>query len=134
MFVCRGCGSAGQGRVTRVYCSLTCQRTHERRLNVARWLETGVAHAGTRHGHYVRQYIWEEQSGRCSICALPAEWNGRELSFVLDHINGDSSNNWRSNLRLVCPHCDSQLPTYKSRNKGRGRYLRRQRYSADKSY
>lgn len=33
------------------------------------------------------------------------------------HIDGDASNNFRDNLRLVCPNCDSQLDTYKSRNK-----------------
>jgi len=53
---------------------------------------------------------------------------------VLDHIDGDSGHNARSNLRLICPNCDSQLPTYKSRNKGRGRAWRRKRYADGKSY
>ena len=42
-------------------------------------------------------------------------------------------NNIISNLRLVCPNCDSQLPTYKNRNKGNGRHSRRVRYSKGKS-
>ena len=40
----------------------------------------------------------------------------------------------RENLRLVCPNCDSQLPTYKSRNRGSGRHSRRQRYRDGQSY
>lgn len=53
---------------------------------------------------------------------------------MLDHIDGDSTNNRRDNLRLVCPNCDSQLPTYKNRNHGKGRHARRVRYANGKSY
>ncbi len=70
----------------------------------------------------------------CAICGAPAEWQGLPLSFVLDHIDGDASNNRRDNLRLVCPNCDSQLPTFKARNRGKGRAWRKQRYADGKSY
>lgn len=56
------------------------------------------------------------------------------LALVLDHIDGNPDNNHRDNLRLVCPNCDSQLPTFKSRNRGNGRSFRRQRYHEGKSY
>ena len=59
----------------------------------------------------------EEQSGVCAICGMKPEWNGKPLMFVLDHIDGDASNNRRSNLRCICSNCDSQLDTYKSKNK-----------------
>lgn len=58
---------------------------------------------------------------------------GLPLGFVLDHVDGDSGNNTRPNLRLVCPNCDSQLPTFKARNRGKGRAWRRQRYAGGKS-
>jgi hypothetical protein len=54
--------------------------------------------------------------------------------LVLDHVDGDASNNRRNNLRLVCPNCDSQLPTYKSRDRGNGRAWRRQRHAEDKPF
>lgn len=59
---------------------------------------------------------------------------GMTLESVLDHIDGDATNNARENLRMVCPNCDSQLPTFKSKNRGKGRHFRRERYANGQSY
>lgn len=79
-------------------------------------------------------HLAAEQSGCCAICGGSSTWHGLPLTLILDHIDGNSTNNRRQNLRLVCPNCDSQLPTYKSRNRGSGRAFRRQRYADGKSY
>jgi hypothetical protein len=55
----------------------------------------------------------------CSVCGLGAEWHGEPIHHRLDHINGDSRDYRRDNLRMVCPNCDSQLPTFAGRNRGR---------------
>jgi len=82
----------------------------------------------------VRSYLLEVQGSACAIFGCPTTSQGQELRLVLDHADGDASNNQRANLRLVCPNCDSQLPTFKARNRGRGRAWRRQRYADGKSY
>lgn len=69
----------------------------------------------------LKPYFLEKQDYKCCICGHPNVHNGMELVFILDHIDGDSTNNTEENLRLVCPNCDTQLPTFKSRNIGNGR-------------
>lgn len=52
----------------------------------------------------------------CSICNLLSKWNGDPLVLVIDHIDGDCSNHTLSNLRMLCPNCNSQQPTFAGRN------------------
>lgn len=53
----------------------------------------------------------------CSSCGLLPEWMGKPLSLQLDHINGIHNDNRLSNLRILCPNCHSQSPTYAGRNR-----------------
>lgn len=131
---CLGCGTVLAKPSQRVYCSVRCQQSRERSAKIALWLASGEGVPGTHGGHYIRIFIAEEQDGCCDICGIVDEWNGARLAFVLDHVDGDPANNARANLRLICPNCDSQLPTFKGRNRGNGRFSRRQRYADGRSY
>ena len=54
---------------------------------------------------------------KCEICGL-TEWNGEPIPLELDQVNGRSDDNRLENLRLVCPNCHAQTPTYRGKNVG----------------
>ncbi len=73
--------------------------------------------SGSSHGRMKIQLIREGYlENKCAICDLPPIWNGKKLVLRLDHINGVRDDNKLNNLRLICPNCDSQLPTFAGRN------------------
>jgi hypothetical protein len=57
----------------------------------------------------------------CLFHAQTPLWNNNPLPLILDHINGVRRDNRPKNLRLLCPNCESQLPTRGGHNKGRVR-------------
>jgi len=68
-----------------------------------------------------KRFVIERDGNKCSICGIEGEWQGKPLTMVIDHIDGNASNNMPDNFRLVCPNCDSQLDTFKAKNTGKGR-------------
>lgn len=53
---------------------------------------------------------------KCAICGFSGDWNNKPINLILDHINGINHDHKLQNLRLVCPMCDTQLSTFKSKN------------------
>jgi len=66
-----------------------------------------------------RYYMDQCENKACSICDIK-DWQEKPLILELDHINGINNDNRIENLRLLCPNCHSQTPTYKSKNGNRG--------------
>lgn len=52
----------------------------------------------------------------CSICGMSAEQQGKPLTLILDHINGNNKDDRLENLRQACPNCNQQLDTTGYRN------------------
>ena len=62
----------------------------------------------------VRQRLIEDGllENKCAKCGLSPKWCGELLTLQLDHIDGDRDNWKLENLRLLCPNCHTQTPTY----------------------
>lgn len=124
---CPVCGELFSGKPSNIYCSMECFYEHERKEKQNRYNEylktdgNNVPQKANYSIKWIKPFLLEEQNHRCAICGNIDEWNGKPLIFILDHVDGDAANNKRSNFRLICSNCDSQLDTYKSKNKNGSR-------------
>ena len=67
-------------------------------------------------GHLRKRLVVEGiKSEVCERCGI-ASWNNEPITIELDHINGISNDHRLCNLRMLCPNCHSQTPSYKGRN------------------
>ena len=51
------------------------------------------------------------KKNECEICGT-CSWCDKPLSCQLDHIDGNNTNHRIENLRILCPNCHSQTPTF----------------------
>lgn len=133
--ICKCCGIPIPSY--RKFCSLECHRKYKWNKKVREIEDSGFFMGGrgrTNQGEasrsFVRKYLSQKFGYKCFICGT-SEWCGKPLTLIVDHFDGNPLNNKVENFRLVCPNCDSQLSTYKARNKGHGREFRRKRFSGD---
>ena len=127
---CSYCGKELVGWVNsrNKYCSYECAAKAVFAKKDKEYFDGKITEMHTLKKHYIHHNEY-----KCALCGL-TEWNGKAITLILDHVDGNPDNNLPSNLRLVCPNCDSQLDTFKNRNKGKGRAYRRDRYAKGQSY
>ena len=56
------------------------------------------------------------KENKCEDCGLNS-WNGKPINCELDHIDGNPCNHILVNLRILCPNCHSQTPTFRSKKR-----------------
>jgi len=126
---CLQCDETLVRRGQSTYCSLQCQADHKFALRLSHWLETGLASGNPQ----LRKFITHLDGYKCACCGL-SEWNNKPITLEVEHIDGNSEDDCRDNVCLICPNCHSQTDTYKGKNRGNGRHSRSQRYREGKSY
>lgn len=107
-----------------IYCSNTCQLEYQYQKYIQAWKEgkvVGLQKLGIVSS-YIKRYLRRKFGDKCCLCGW-AQINPHTgySPLVADHIDGDWRNNIESNLRLICPNCDSLNSTYAGLNKGKGR-------------
>jgi hypothetical protein len=133
-------GSFGSGK----YCSRACANSRVRTdevkqkiskgiLNSKWWLNCDYSHNSnsakidkaketwkskrdydTAHIFSIKKWIKEERGNKCEECGVE-EWNGKRLPMEVDHIDGNTKNNNLDNLKILCPNCHSQTPTWRKK-------------------
>ncbi len=106
------------------YCSNLCQHNFQHKIYISKWIEGkvhGLQSIGVVSIH-VKNYLRDKFKNKCCLCGW-SKTNPKTglVPLVADHIDGNWRNNVESNLRLICPNCDSLTPTYGGSNRGNGR-------------
>jgi hypothetical protein len=122
-------------RFTNIYCSSSCSATI---TNTKRPKKPKPVSRGSLYSQAVKRFelgqvtkrstirniLIEKRGNRCEICGLPPIWCDKPITMVVDHIDGNAGDSKPNNVRLLCPNCTSQTPTFCGRNKGNGRQSR----------
>jgi hypothetical protein len=99
----------------KLFCSRKCKNDHK----LFEVESSGKFPLSWNNNRYIRKYLVTRHGNCCQICQQSGDdWKGKPLTLTVDHIDGKADNQSIDNLRLVCPNCDSQLLTFKGRNKG----------------
>jgi predicted RNA-binding Zn-ribbon protein involved in translation (DUF1610 family) len=64
--------------------------------------------ARTKTHQLVRALLEIGREYKCIDCGNDGEWNGKQLTLQVDHIDGEWLNNERENLEFRCPNCHTQ--------------------------
>ena len=88
---------------------------------IAEWL-TGEWDGSQKSGasNAVRAYLLDINDYKCSMCGFDTPHPVDNTTILeIDHIDGDSTNNTFTNLRVLCPNCHALTPSYRARNTGK---------------
>lgn len=128
---CINCGKELSHRESK-YCSIKCQKEYIFKQKVQTVEQTkkfpicnsSLMKVKEVNRYFVRKYLEYKYGHKCSICGN-THWLGKPILLIVDHIDGNIENYNVNNYRLVCSNCDATLPTYKNKNRGKGKRIYR---------
>ena len=98
------------------YCGFSCQQLFTWETVTKPRVERGECTHNS--AEVLKKYLRGTVGDECEQCGQLPQHNGKPLVLQLDHIDGDSDNNFPKNLRLLCPNCHTQTDNFGSKGKG----------------
>ncbi len=71
---------------------------------------------GLTNPSFIKKRLIKELGHQCQNCNL-SSWMDMPITLELEHCDGNNRNNERTNLKLLCPNCHSQTPTWRNRKR-----------------
>jgi len=121
------CINCGEARLSgKKYCSLECMRQHRYNNYIAKW-KAGEIDGSIRDGlgtsDTIRHYLFVKYGNKCAKCGwCKINSTTGKIPLHVEHIDGNWKDNSEANLILLCPNCHALTSTYRSLNRGNGRY------------
>ncbi len=117
-FSCIHCGNTNKWSYSgrNKFCNIECYTKYK-------WINTSIPRiecgkCTNNSAPMLKKYLVEKHGNKCSECSVSDIWNNNPLVLQLDHIDGNSDNNFPTNLRLLCPNCHSQTENFGSKGMG----------------
>jgi len=63
---------------------------------------------------FKKKILLKESNNKCSNCGYDKCREDGCSILEMDHIDGDSTNNQKNNLRILCPNCHALTPTFRN--------------------
>jgi|LauGreDrversion4_2_1035121.scaffolds.fasta_scaffold487924_2 hypothetical protein len=100
-----------------IFCDNKCQSEFQNSIRIKEWIngKNFLRSDGLLVPSWIRKFLLKESNYSCSECG----WNQineftNQSPLEIDHIDGDSKNNLKDNLRVLCPNCHSLKCTFKN--------------------
>ena len=70
------------------------------------------------HNANLKRRLYDEglKEPICEKCGQDEWWNDEKITLILDHINGNNTDQRIKNLKILCPNCNATLPTHGGKN------------------
>ena len=107
------------------FCSPNCYKQFQREKLLNEWLNNGY-NFPTKILLCIRKYLYKSRNYKCEICGFEG-YNKKTGNTILQihHIDGDSTNNTKNNLQVLCPNCHAMTENFMALNVGKSTRINR---------
>lgn len=104
----------------RKFCSSRCSADNRNRKLLEEWLIGKYSiDANTAIPNFIRKFLFEQSNNKCSECGFEGYNKSTNRTILqIHHVDGNSGNNHKSNLKVLCPNCHAMTGNYMALNKG----------------